>query len=167
MWYISAKQQQWMQSYCPFVSSTAVSVSNHGALAQFCRDQEIRLVVVGPEVPLAAGKRKQAKNHSLHNLGRKVNFSPHLLCTAQQYLNVFNRNGNRSSLAVSLKFRVVLWWKLISEGYCVSNITVKISLGVCFLFKYLGLVKEVSKCFHIGTLTRVLIFLWNFYFLKQ
>lgn len=58
------------------LSSTAVSVSNHAALAQFCRDQEIRLVVVGPEVPLAAGKKKQVKNHSLHNLGRKANFSP-------------------------------------------------------------------------------------------
>uniref|UniRef100_A0A8B9CI11 Trifunctional purine biosynthetic protein adenosine-3 n=1 Tax=Anser brachyrhynchus TaxID=132585 RepID=A0A8B9CI11_9AVES len=37
------------------ISNSAVSVSNHAALAQFCRDQEIRLVVVGPEVPLAAG----------------------------------------------------------------------------------------------------------------
>lgn len=89
-----------MQSYRPFVSSTAVSVSNHAALAQFCRDQEIRLVVVGPEVPLAAGKTKQAQNHTFHNLGRKVNFSPRLLCTTQQYLSVFNRNGNRSSVAV-------------------------------------------------------------------
>ncbi|KAM8821519.1 trifunctional purine biosynthetic protein adenosine-3 [Eudromia elegans] len=37
------------------ISNSAVSVSNHAALAQFCKDQEIRLVVVGPEVPLAAG----------------------------------------------------------------------------------------------------------------
>ncbi|NXY45631.1 PUR2 protein, partial [Ceuthmochares aereus] len=37
------------------ISNSAVSVSNHAALAQFCRDQDIRLVVVGPEVPLAAG----------------------------------------------------------------------------------------------------------------
>ncbi|NXF31715.1 PUR2 protein, partial [Nyctibius bracteatus] len=37
------------------ISNSAVSVSNHAALAQFCRDQEIRLVVVGPEVPLADG----------------------------------------------------------------------------------------------------------------
>ncbi|NXX17420.1 PUR2 protein, partial [Podargus strigoides] len=37
------------------ISNSAVSVSSHAALAQFCRDQEIRLVVVGPEVPLAAG----------------------------------------------------------------------------------------------------------------
>ncbi|NXC16459.1 PUR2 protein, partial [Corythaeola cristata] len=65
------------------ISNSAVSISDHAALAQFCRDQEIRLVVVGPEVPLAAGKRKQAKNHSLHNVGRKVNFSPCLLCTTQ------------------------------------------------------------------------------------
>jgi len=97
-----------MQSYRLFVSSTAVSVSNHAALAQFCRDQEIRLVVVGPEVPLAAGKRKQAKNHSLYNLGRKVNFSPCLLRATQQHLSDFSRNGNRSSMAVSLKLRVVL-----------------------------------------------------------
>ncbi|NXT25439.1 PUR2 protein, partial [Syrrhaptes paradoxus] len=90
------------------ISNSAVSVSNHAALAQFCRDQEIKLVVVGPEVPLAAGKRKQAKKHSLHSSGRKVNFSPCLLCTTKQYLSVFNRNGNRTSVAVSLKFRVVL-----------------------------------------------------------
>ncbi|KFW82879.1 Trifunctional purine biosynthetic protein adenosine-3, partial [Manacus vitellinus] len=37
------------------VSPPAVPVSDHAALAQFCRDQDIRLVVVGPEVPLAAG----------------------------------------------------------------------------------------------------------------
>ncbi|XP_061857576.1 trifunctional purine biosynthetic protein adenosine-3 isoform X3 [Colius striatus] len=37
------------------ISNSAVSVSNHAALAQFCRDQDIKLVVVGPEVPLAAG----------------------------------------------------------------------------------------------------------------
>ncbi|XP_065492490.1 trifunctional purine biosynthetic protein adenosine-3 isoform X2 [Caloenas nicobarica] len=37
------------------ISNSAVSVSHHAALAQFCRDREIRLVVVGPEVPLAAG----------------------------------------------------------------------------------------------------------------
>ncbi|NXG18193.1 PUR2 protein, partial [Grallaria varia] len=37
------------------ISSSAVPVSDHAALAQFCREQDIRLVVVGPEVPLAAG----------------------------------------------------------------------------------------------------------------
>ncbi|XP_027490133.1 trifunctional purine biosynthetic protein adenosine-3 [Corapipo altera] len=37
------------------ISNAAVPVSDHAALAQFCRDQDIRLVVVGPEVPLAAG----------------------------------------------------------------------------------------------------------------
>uniref|UniRef100_A0A8D0GZR7 Trifunctional purine biosynthetic protein adenosine-3 n=1 Tax=Sphenodon punctatus TaxID=8508 RepID=A0A8D0GZR7_SPHPU len=37
------------------ISNSAVSISNHTALAQFCKDQKIRLVVVGPEVPLAAG----------------------------------------------------------------------------------------------------------------
>ncbi|NXM70095.1 PUR2 protein, partial [Serilophus lunatus] len=37
------------------ISNSAAPVSDHTALAQFCRDQEIRLVVVGPEVPLAAG----------------------------------------------------------------------------------------------------------------
>lgn len=44
-----------------FVSPTAVPVSDHAAVAQFCRDQDIRLVVVGPEVPLAAGKRHKLK----------------------------------------------------------------------------------------------------------
>ncbi|XP_071423538.1 trifunctional purine biosynthetic protein adenosine-3 [Pithys albifrons albifrons] len=37
------------------ISNSAVPVSDHAALAQFCRDQDIKLVVVGPEVPLAAG----------------------------------------------------------------------------------------------------------------
>ncbi|NWW82095.1 PUR2 protein, partial [Climacteris rufus] len=37
------------------ISNSAVPVSDHAAVAQFCRDQDIRLVVVGPEVPLAAG----------------------------------------------------------------------------------------------------------------
>ncbi|KAJ3581179.1 hypothetical protein NHX12_016954 [Muraenolepis orangiensis] len=32
-----------------------VSVSNHTILAQFCKDHNVGLVVVGPEVPLAAG----------------------------------------------------------------------------------------------------------------
>lgn len=48
-------------SLTTLVFLTAISVSSHSVLAQFCRDQEIKLVVVGPEVPLAAGKRKQAK----------------------------------------------------------------------------------------------------------
>lgn len=33
-----------------------VSVSNHTILAQFCKDHHVGLVVVGPEVPLAAGE---------------------------------------------------------------------------------------------------------------
>lgn len=33
----------------------AVSVNDHSALAQFCKDEKIELVVVGPEAPLAAG----------------------------------------------------------------------------------------------------------------
>ncbi|XP_030918486.1 trifunctional purine biosynthetic protein adenosine-3 isoform X2 [Geospiza fortis] len=37
------------------ISNSAVPVSDHAAVAQFCRDQDVRLVVVGPEVPLAAG----------------------------------------------------------------------------------------------------------------
>lgn len=37
------------------ISNTAVSVSDHTALAQFCKDEKIDLVVVGPEAPLAAG----------------------------------------------------------------------------------------------------------------
>nr|XP_021402009.1 trifunctional purine biosynthetic protein adenosine-3 isoform X2 [Lonchura striata domestica] len=37
------------------ISNSAVPVSDHAAVAQFCKDQDIRLVVVGPEVPLAAG----------------------------------------------------------------------------------------------------------------
>uniref|UniRef100_A0A452GTW2 Trifunctional purine biosynthetic protein adenosine-3 n=1 Tax=Gopherus agassizii TaxID=38772 RepID=A0A452GTW2_9SAUR len=37
------------------ISNSAISISNHAALAQFCKDNEIKLVVVGPEVPLAAG----------------------------------------------------------------------------------------------------------------
>ncbi|NXY62421.1 PUR2 protein, partial [Callaeas wilsoni] len=37
------------------ISNSAVPVSDHAAVARFCRYQDIRLVVVGPEVPLAAG----------------------------------------------------------------------------------------------------------------
>lgn len=32
-----------------------VSVSNHAILAQFCKDHNVGLVIVGPEAPLAAG----------------------------------------------------------------------------------------------------------------
>lgn len=45
---------------CVCVSSpplcTEVSVSNHSILAQFCKEHSVGLVVVGPEVPLAAGE---------------------------------------------------------------------------------------------------------------
>ncbi|XP_019384421.1 PREDICTED: trifunctional purine biosynthetic protein adenosine-3 isoform X3 [Crocodylus porosus] len=37
------------------ISNSVISIDDHVALAQFCRDHEIRLVVIGPEVPLAAG----------------------------------------------------------------------------------------------------------------
>ena len=35
---------------------TAISLSDHSALAEFCKDENIEFVVVGPEAPLAAGK---------------------------------------------------------------------------------------------------------------
>uniref|UniRef100_H3C485 Trifunctional purine biosynthetic protein adenosine-3 n=1 Tax=Tetraodon nigroviridis TaxID=99883 RepID=H3C485_TETNG len=37
------------------ISNSEVSVSNHAILAQFCKDHQVGLVVVGPEAPLAAG----------------------------------------------------------------------------------------------------------------
>uniref|UniRef100_H0V4T6 Trifunctional purine biosynthetic protein adenosine-3 n=1 Tax=Cavia porcellus TaxID=10141 RepID=H0V4T6_CAVPO len=37
------------------ISNTAISISDHTALAQFCKDEKIEFVVVGPEAPLAAG----------------------------------------------------------------------------------------------------------------
>ncbi|KAM6945718.1 trifunctional purine biosynthetic protein adenosine-3 [Aplochiton taeniatus] len=37
------------------IRNSEVSVSNHSILAQFCKDHNVGLVVVGPEVPLAAG----------------------------------------------------------------------------------------------------------------
>ncbi|CAI5772619.1 trifunctional purine biosynthetic protein adenosine-3 [Podarcis lilfordi] len=37
------------------ISNAVISVSDHAALAKYCKDQKIGLVVVGPEVPLAAG----------------------------------------------------------------------------------------------------------------
>nr|XP_033805659.1 trifunctional purine biosynthetic protein adenosine-3-like [Geotrypetes seraphini] len=37
------------------ISNSAVLVSNHSILAQFCKDHNIGMVVVGPEAPLAAG----------------------------------------------------------------------------------------------------------------
>ncbi|KAL7845882.1 hypothetical protein AOLI_G00240740 [Acnodon oligacanthus] len=40
---------------CGKISNSAVSVSNHTILAQYCKDHNVALVVVGPEVPLAAG----------------------------------------------------------------------------------------------------------------
>ncbi|XP_038657560.1 trifunctional purine biosynthetic protein adenosine-3 [Scyliorhinus canicula] len=40
---------------CGKISNSAVSVSNHTILAQYCKDHNIGLVVVGPEAPLAAG----------------------------------------------------------------------------------------------------------------
>ncbi|KAM8872237.1 trifunctional purine biosynthetic protein adenosine-3 isoform 2-T2 [Synchiropus picturatus] len=40
---------------CGKIQNSEVSVSNHGILAQFCKDHHVGLVVVGPEVPLAAG----------------------------------------------------------------------------------------------------------------
>uniref|UniRef100_A0A4W6DIJ9 Trifunctional purine biosynthetic protein adenosine-3 n=1 Tax=Lates calcarifer TaxID=8187 RepID=A0A4W6DIJ9_LATCA len=40
---------------CGKISNSEVSVNNHSILAQFCKDHHVGLVVVGPEVPLAAG----------------------------------------------------------------------------------------------------------------
>ncbi|XP_048202243.1 trifunctional purine biosynthetic protein adenosine-3 [Perognathus longimembris pacificus] len=37
------------------ISNTAVPIMDHTALAQFCKDEKIEFVVVGPEAPLAAG----------------------------------------------------------------------------------------------------------------
>ncbi|TKC41255.1 hypothetical protein EI555_014393 [Monodon monoceros] len=37
------------------ISNTDISISDHTALAQFCKDEKIEFVVVGPEAPLAAG----------------------------------------------------------------------------------------------------------------
>ncbi|XP_056446555.1 trifunctional purine biosynthetic protein adenosine-3-like [Gadus chalcogrammus] len=40
---------------CGKIRNSEVSVTNHAILAQFCKDHNVGLVVVGPEVPLAAG----------------------------------------------------------------------------------------------------------------
>uniref|UniRef100_A0A8C9SY51 Phosphoribosylglycinamide formyltransferase n=1 Tax=Scleropages formosus TaxID=113540 RepID=A0A8C9SY51_SCLFO len=40
---------------CGKISNSEVSVTNHSILAQYCKDHNVALVVVGPEVPLAAG----------------------------------------------------------------------------------------------------------------
>ncbi|XP_035943382.1 trifunctional purine biosynthetic protein adenosine-3 isoform X1 [Halichoerus grypus] len=37
------------------ISNTAISINDHTALAQFCKDEKIEFIVVGPEAPLAAG----------------------------------------------------------------------------------------------------------------
>ncbi|XP_036896471.1 trifunctional purine biosynthetic protein adenosine-3 [Sturnira hondurensis] len=37
------------------ISNAAISISDHSALAKFCKDEKIEFVVVGPEAPLAAG----------------------------------------------------------------------------------------------------------------
>uniref|UniRef100_A0A673C5N2 Trifunctional purine biosynthetic protein adenosine-3 n=1 Tax=Sphaeramia orbicularis TaxID=375764 RepID=A0A673C5N2_9TELE len=39
---------------CGKIRNSEVSVSNHSILAQYCKDHHVGLVVVGPEVPLAA-----------------------------------------------------------------------------------------------------------------
>ncbi|XP_008834169.2 trifunctional purine biosynthetic protein adenosine-3 isoform X1 [Nannospalax galili] len=40
---------------CGKISNAAISINDHNVLAQFCKDEKIELVVVGPEAPLAAG----------------------------------------------------------------------------------------------------------------
>uniref|UniRef100_A0A6Q2X6L2 ATP-grasp domain-containing protein n=1 Tax=Esox lucius TaxID=8010 RepID=A0A6Q2X6L2_ESOLU len=40
---------------CGKIYNSEVSVSNHSILAQFCKEHSVGLVVVGPELPLAAG----------------------------------------------------------------------------------------------------------------
>nr|XP_004654503.2 trifunctional purine biosynthetic protein adenosine-3 [Jaculus jaculus]XP_045005509.1 trifunctional purine biosynthetic protein adenosine-3 [Jaculus jaculus]XP_045005510.1 trifunctional purine biosynthetic protein adenosine-3 [Jaculus jaculus] len=37
------------------ISNAAISINDHSALAQFCKEKKIEFVVVGPEAPLAAG----------------------------------------------------------------------------------------------------------------
>ncbi|KAF6118746.1 phosphoribosylglycinamide formyltransferase, phosphoribosylglycinamide synthetase, phosphoribosylaminoimidazole synthetase [Phyllostomus discolor] len=37
------------------ISNADISISDHSALAKFCKDEDIEFVVVGPEAPLAAG----------------------------------------------------------------------------------------------------------------
>lgn len=49
--------------FCIFL---AVSVSNHAILAQYCKDHNVGLVVVGPEAPLAAGKCVLLYSATLH-----------------------------------------------------------------------------------------------------
>uniref|UniRef100_A0A8C8JRR8 Trifunctional purine biosynthetic protein adenosine-3 n=1 Tax=Oncorhynchus tshawytscha TaxID=74940 RepID=A0A8C8JRR8_ONCTS len=44
---------------CGKISNSEVSVSNHSILAQFCKEHSVGLVVVGPEVPLAAVQAAQ------------------------------------------------------------------------------------------------------------
>ncbi|EFJ51688.1 hypothetical protein VOLCADRAFT_79479 [Volvox carteri f. nagariensis] len=39
----------------PNVTNVGIDVANHQKVVQFCRERDVRLVVVGPEVPLVAG----------------------------------------------------------------------------------------------------------------
>lgn len=68
-----------------FFLFTAISINDHTALAQFCKDEKIEFVVVGPEAPLAAGKvcflfiitvyasQQELRDHlSQFNLGMRV-----------------------------------------------------------------------------------------------
>lgn len=52
----SLLQKAFLQKGGIIFSVTVISISDHSALAQFCKDEEIEFVVVGPEAPLAAGK---------------------------------------------------------------------------------------------------------------
>ncbi|KAM6223503.1 trifunctional purine biosynthetic protein adenosine-3-like [Rhynchocyon petersi] len=42
-------------AYTEKIANAAISINDHTALSEFCKDEKIELVVVGPEAPLAAG----------------------------------------------------------------------------------------------------------------
>ncbi|XP_060054628.1 trifunctional purine biosynthetic protein adenosine-3 isoform X2 [Erinaceus europaeus] len=51
------------------IANTAISVSDHAALAQFCKDEKIDCVIVGPEAPLAAGIVGNLTSAGVHCFG--------------------------------------------------------------------------------------------------
>ncbi len=50
---------------------SGISVDNHAAIASFCRDKQIDLVVIGPEAPLAAGLVDSLAAKGIRSFGPK------------------------------------------------------------------------------------------------
>ena len=48
---------------------SGISINDHSAVIQFCKDKQIDLMIVGPEAPLAAGIADEFRRHHLRVFG--------------------------------------------------------------------------------------------------